>query len=350
MVELDPVTLAAARLVVDRDRLLDDLPVAVPVTGVVSVVGRPGETRNVVRALVAQLAVLHAPDDVRLAWLLGGTAGPEFDWVKWLPHCLDPGAFDGPAPRRLVAADPAGLAGLLAEELGRRMAEVNRARRLGDPNHRFRGSRLVLVTDQVSAGPVDPLGHLDPDLSPADLGIATVVLVTDRQYEPSRVDVRVTCADGRVTVEDLRPLPDSRADKVRAHRDRLRGAAAGTADRVSLAEIEALARQVSPLRLVAESVEDAPLEATVDLRGCSASATRPATTCAPSGLPGCCRTSSRCPSGSDRRATRCTWISRRRRWAGWGRTGSASGPPDPASPRCCGHWCSRWRRPTLRSG
>ncbi|MEV0330295.1 type VII secretion protein EccCa [Micromonospora echinospora] len=267
MVELDPVTLAAARLVVDRDRLLDDLPVAVPVTGVVSVVGRPGETRNVVRALVAQLAVLHAPDDVRLAWLLGGTAGPEFDWVKWLPHCLDPGTFDGPAPRRLVAADPAVLAGLLGEELGRRMAEVNRARRLGDPNHRFRGSRLVVVTDQVSAGPVDPLGHLDPDLSPADLGIATVVLVTDRQYEPSRVDVRVSCADGRVTVEDLRPLPDSRAEEVRAHRDRLRGAATGAADRVGLAEIEALARQVSPLRLVAESVEDAPLEATVDLRG-----------------------------------------------------------------------------------
>ncbi|MFI6820457.1 type VII secretion protein EccCa [Micromonospora sp. NPDC050187] len=267
MVELDPVTLAAARLVVDRDRLLDDLPVAVPLTGVVSVVGRPGETRNLVRALVAQLAVLHAPDDVRLAWLLGGTAGPEFDWVKWLPHCLDPGAFDGPAPRRLVAADPAVLAGLLGEELGRRIAEVNRARRLGDPNHRFRGGRLVLVTDQVSAGAVDPLGHLDPDLSPADLGIATVVLVTDRQYEPSRVDVRMTCAGGRVTVEDLRPLPDSRADEVRAHRERLRGAAAGTADRVGLAEIEALARQVSPLRLVAESVEDAPLEATVDLRG-----------------------------------------------------------------------------------
>ncbi|WP_422769943.1 type VII secretion protein EccCa [Plantactinospora sp. WMMC1484] len=267
LVELDPVTLAAARLVVDRERLLDDMPVAVPVAGVVSVIGGPGETRDLVRALVAQLAALHAPDDVRLAWLLGGMAGPEFDWLKWLPHCLHPSEYDGPAPRRLVAASATALAALLADTLGERVAEVNRARRLGAPNHRFRGSRLVIVVDQLSAGPVDPLGHLDPDLDLESLGIATVVLVPDRQSEPSHVDVRVLCEGGQVTVEDLRPVPETRAEEIRAGRDRLRGAAAGTVDQVGPAEIEALARQISPLRLVPDTVEEAPLEAAVDLRG-----------------------------------------------------------------------------------
>ncbi|MEU4474273.1 type VII secretion protein EccCa [Micromonospora sp. NPDC023888] len=267
MVDLDPVTLAAARLVVDRDRLLDGMPVAVPVTGVVSVVGSPAATRNLVRVLVAQLATLHAPDDVRLAWLLGGTAGPEFDWLKWLPHCLHPSEYDGPAPQRLVASEPMALASLLTAELSRRVGEVNRARRLGDPQHRFRGSRLVVVVDQISAGRADPLGHLEAGLNPDDLGMAVVVLVDDQQHEPSHVDVRVLCEDDRVTVQDLRKVTDTRAQAILAERERLRGAPAGTVDQLDLAEMELLARRVSPLRLVADTVDDAPLEATVDLRG-----------------------------------------------------------------------------------
>ncbi|MGC4810157.1 type VII secretion protein EccCa [Micromonospora sp. DT228] len=267
LVDLDPVTLAAARLVVDRDRLLDGMPVAVPVTGVVSVVGSPAATRNLVRVLVAQLATLHAPDDVRLAWLLGGTAGPEFDWLKWLPHCLHPSEYDGPAPQRLVAAEPMALASLLTAELSRRVGEVARARRLGDPQHRFRGSRLVVVVDQISAGRADPLGHLEAGLAPDDLGMAVVVLVDDRQHEPSHVDVRVVCEGDQVTVQDLRKVKDTRAQVILAERERLRGAPAGTVDKLDLAEMEMLARRVSPLRLVADLVEDAPLESTVDLRG-----------------------------------------------------------------------------------
>ena len=71
MIELDPITQAAAQLVAERERTLDAMPVAVPVEGVVSVVGPPDETRNLLRALVSQLVVLHAPDDVRLAWCVG---------------------------------------------------------------------------------------------------------------------------------------------------------------------------------------------------------------------------------------------------------------------------------------
>ncbi|MFC7547913.1 type VII secretion protein EccCa [Plantactinospora sp. GCM10030261] len=266
LVELDPITLAAARLTVERYRVLDQLPLAVPVTGTVSVVGAPADTRNVVRAMVAQLVTLHAPDDVRLAWLLGPSADPEFGWIKWLPHCLHPSEFDGPAPRRLVAADQAGLAGLLADEFNQRATQVGQARRMGSPRHHYRGDRLVIVADHASAGAADPLAHLEDDLTAAELGIAVVVLVPDRRDEPSHVDVRVTCAAGRVTVEDLRPVADLRGDEERARRARIGGATDGTPDPVSLAEIEALARQVSPLRLVPDAVRDAPLEATVDLR------------------------------------------------------------------------------------
>jgi S-DNA-T family DNA segregation ATPase FtsK/SpoIIIE len=267
MIELDPVTLAAARLVVDRDRLLDHMPVAVPLYGIVSVVGSPARTRNLVRALAGQLVALHAPGDVRLAACIGGSAGPEFEWLKWLPHCLHPTEFDGPAPMRLVATDQAGLSALLKADLDERLAQVKHARRLGEVNHAYRGGRLVVLIDQLSAGPVDLFAHLD-NIGAAELGIAAVVLVTQRRHEPSRVDVRVTVDEsGAVAVDDLRPVPEMRGEEVRDRRRRLQGATAGTADIVRLTEITALARQVSPLRLVADAVHEAPLEATVDLRG-----------------------------------------------------------------------------------
>jgi S-DNA-T family DNA segregation ATPase FtsK/SpoIIIE len=266
MVDLDPVTLAAAQLLVERDRLLDHMPMALPLHGVVSVIGSPADTRNLIRAMSAQLVALHAPDDVRLGWCLGTSAAPEFDWVKWLPHCLHPTEFDGPAPKRLVAADQPGLVALLQSELDSRSAQVTRARRLGVVNHKYRGGRLIVVIDQLSAGAVDLLSHIEGDVSPADLGLTTVVLVPDRQYEPSHVDIRVTCAGRQVTIEDFRPLPDMRGDELRAERNRIGGAPAGAADVVSIAEITSLARQISPLRLVADTVSDAPLESTVDLR------------------------------------------------------------------------------------
>jgi hypothetical protein len=55
------------------------------------------------------------------------------------------------------------------------------------------------------------------------LGIATVMLVPTADQNHSRVDVRMCEAD-RVTVEDLRLVPDARGDQVREPRRRLQGA------------------------------------------------------------------------------------------------------------------------------
>ncbi len=266
MIELDPITQAAAQLVAERERTLDAMPVAVPLEGVVSVVGPPDETRNLLRALVSQLVVLHAPDDVRLAWCVGAPALSDIEWAKWLPHCLHPDEFDGAAPRRLVATNAASLAELLHRDLSRRAAERAQARRLGAAGHQVRGARLVVVVDQASAGTVDLLGGT-LDAGPAELGVSMIVVSTERRLEPSHVDVRVTCEDGRVRVEDLRPVPDAKGEVILAQRRQTSGAVEGAVDLVSPMDMRTLARHVSPLRLVADSIHETPLEATVDLRG-----------------------------------------------------------------------------------
>ncbi len=266
LVELDPVTHAAARLLVDRDRTLDGMPIAVPIDGVVSVVGPAAATHNVLRAMLAQLAALHAPDDVRVAWCLGRGALSEFEWAKWLPHSLDPEEYDGPAPRRLIAHDGPALAELLRTELDRRLADRARTRRLGVENYQHRGRRLVVIIDHSSVSAVELVDPRD-NTQLSELGIATVVLVPERHLEPSHVDVRVICDSDQVTVEDLRETSTVFSEEIVAQRRQIQGATSGTADTVTVTDIAALTRQIAPLRLVADAVKEAPLETTVDLRG-----------------------------------------------------------------------------------
>ena len=48
--------------------------------------GRPGAGAGLARALVAQYVLWHSPADALLAVVARRPAGPEWDWVKWLPH------------------------------------------------------------------------------------------------------------------------------------------------------------------------------------------------------------------------------------------------------------------------
>lgn len=80
--EPDPVTAGALEgLLVDR-AVVADQPVTVDASGHLGFDGEPAAVRDLVRAMVCQLAVLHSPGDVSVM----GPAGPYWDWLKWLPH------------------------------------------------------------------------------------------------------------------------------------------------------------------------------------------------------------------------------------------------------------------------
>ncbi|MCF2528123.1 FtsK/SpoIIIE domain-containing protein [Yinghuangia soli] len=96
-------------------RELADVPVTVPLAaaGVMGVVGRGSLPRAVGRWLVAQAAVLHSPTDLRVCVLTDHAGGPDWEWVRWLPHCR-------PGPENQAVA----LVGTDAETVGRRIAEL----------------------------------------------------------------------------------------------------------------------------------------------------------------------------------------------------------------------------------
>ncbi|MFD5869240.1 type VII secretion protein EccCa [Corynebacterium sp. NPDC060344] len=110
--KLDPVSAVALRHVVRSARSVPDLPVAVDVGAfpLVAVRGECGDALSLARAMIAQLAVAHHPGDLAIA--VAGV-GPEWEWVKWLPHNAHPRRADASGPVRLRASSAPELAGLL---------------------------------------------------------------------------------------------------------------------------------------------------------------------------------------------------------------------------------------------
>ena len=69
---------------------------------VVTIDGDPTTARALLRAIVCQLAVLHSPEDVRIAAVAGPASRAEWDWLKWLPHHQHPRLVDALGPSRMT--------------------------------------------------------------------------------------------------------------------------------------------------------------------------------------------------------------------------------------------------------
>jgi S-DNA-T family DNA segregation ATPase FtsK/SpoIIIE len=84
------------------------VPIAVPLPehGVFGLTGPPERIRPLAAWLAAQIAVTHAPSDVRLVLLTTPDAGFAWDWARWLPH-LRPATG---SPTAMVGNDPETLA------------------------------------------------------------------------------------------------------------------------------------------------------------------------------------------------------------------------------------------------
>ena len=112
----DPVTVTALRRFVDAYSTVADAPVAIPLRGVASVTiyGDVTGVRGLLRAMICQLAVLHAPDDVAIVGAISDRNSVHWDWLKWLPHNQHPTVADAVGPARMVYSTLAEAQGCLA--------------------------------------------------------------------------------------------------------------------------------------------------------------------------------------------------------------------------------------------
>ncbi|GHE14693.1 type VII secretion protein EccCa [Klenkia taihuensis] len=225
--ELEPLAAAALRRFVLAYNSVPDLPVAMAANGFsrVHLTGDVERARSLTRAVLAQLAVHHAPDDVLVAVVAGTEERAQWEWARWLPHCLHPERSDALGRLRLLTPTVPALEALLEDELA--------ARPRFDPTGpatSVTGPHLVVVLD---GGEVAGSNHLMTD------GGVEGVTVLDLSTPPPRLLDRATL------------VLDVDRDGTARSRTLEGEAPIGRADELGVAGIEALARQLAPFRLSA---------------------------------------------------------------------------------------------------
>ncbi len=219
----DPVCAAAmdelvrAQSWVEDDALTVDLKDSV----VVTILGARASVLDAARALLSQLAVLHAPDDARLLLCASTSSASDWEWIKWLPHFRGPSG-DGDAP---AICDAAGLEAAIS-------ARAARAKRSAPAESPGSEPWLVVVADGVV-----PTPEVVISLRRTPSRTALVVLAESPAEEPGELDMRIRVANGRLSIE----RPDAPGALVE-----------GRADRLGPAAAEATARRLAPLRLSEE--------------------------------------------------------------------------------------------------
>jgi DNA segregation ATPase FtsK/SpoIIIE, S-DNA-T family len=229
--DLEPMTAGALRRFLDAYSVVPDLPVAVSMRSFSRVFVRGTRARGLVRAMLLQLAVFHAPDDLLVAVCVAPERRAEWEWVKWLPHALHPTKRDQVGAVRLVATSASELETRLDDLLGTRARFAPGSSSTATPHVVvvLDGGDLMGSQHLATEGGIDGVTLLDLDHTPPRL-LDRAMIVLD----PS---------DGR--------LATASSDEE---------GYVGAADSVDRVEAEAVARRLAPLRLAAVArTTDSPM-------------------------------------------------------------------------------------------
>lgn len=230
--DLEPISAAALRRFVRTHRTVKDLPAALAFEafGRLTVRAADGAGRSMARAMIAQLAAFHSPDDVLIAVCAGWPAVAEWEWLKWLPHALSPTAYDAVGQVRMISEDLVGVETLLGETLSSRP-------RFGSPSGGTDGPHIVIVVDG---------GRVPPESQLFDTLVAGVTVIDLSGSSGSDTGNGIAILDVEHGALTLRRR-DSRRNDVELP--------LGRADGLSVVESEVFARRMSPLRMSAATSE-----------------------------------------------------------------------------------------------
>jgi S-DNA-T family DNA segregation ATPase FtsK/SpoIIIE len=238
--ELEPLSALALRRFITTYSTVGRLPIAIAVNGFsrIHLRGDRDAALGLLRAILAQLATLQSPDDVRIAICTSEERRPDWEWVKWLPHALHPDRTDALGPLRLVAPAIQALESMLEEELSKR------PRFDPEADIRVPGPHLVVVLDGGSIAGSD---HLMTGGGVEGVTIVDLTTMPPRALDRTTVVLDVD-ADGDLVSETI----DGDAHL-------------GRADSLGAVAAEGLARQLAPLRLTAGLRGDTPMSTELGL-------------------------------------------------------------------------------------
>ncbi|WP_216897845.1 type VII secretion protein EccCa, partial [Nocardia alni] len=216
--DLDPVGVVELTRFAKAYSTVGGMPIAINLLSApqVGVDGDPDTVAALVRAMIAELAVLHGPDQVAVAAVLADPDSPQWSWLKWLPHVQHSAETDGIGSSRMVYRT-------VAELRVKVLAGLNRGPFTANADPSLDRKHYVLIVDV--GGPAS-----DRDISGID-GCTWLRLGTTDQPLPRAL---------QFTVADDRSLHEVTARGLRR---------VGVADDMPVAAATALARTLSPYRL-----------------------------------------------------------------------------------------------------
>jgi DNA segregation ATPase FtsK/SpoIIIE, S-DNA-T family len=240
--DLEPLCALALRQFVATYSVVPDLPVALSLRafGRIHLAGDPDRRRALVRALLGQAVTFHAPDDLLVAVCTAPENRADWEWVKWLPHNQHPTKLDALGPLRLLAPTVTGLEAMLEDVLASRPRFSTAAA----PTH---GQHVLVVLDGGSTAGSD---HLMTDGGVDGVTLLDVAGPEPRLVEPECVVLTVA----RPERSEGSGGPGEGPDEVELAVTTSEGREVmGRPDSLGRDAAEALARQLSPLRLSAAS-------------------------------------------------------------------------------------------------
>ncbi|WP_431041872.1 type VII secretion protein EccCa [Streptomyces sp. P1-3] len=234
--ELEPLSAGAMQRFLETHGQLDRLPVAISLRAFyhVTLSGEPEAVRGSARALLAQLATLHSPEDLLIAVVSGRGMASSWEWAKWLPHAQAPDAFDGAGSRRLISDDLVEVEDLLRTRLDGRTRFSRDAQPVLDQPH------VVVVLDGALVPPDSVFA------APEGLQGVTIVEMVPGELDELRGGLSVVVEPGRLQLLSQVAGYD------------------GVPDSLSEEAAEALARRLAPLRLAGGGDDDEPLLANLE--------------------------------------------------------------------------------------
>ncbi|EHR59458.1 type VII secretion protein EccC [Saccharomonospora cyanea] len=234
--ELEPIATLALRRFVRAHSIVPDLPTQITLRGFAAV-GMQGDkklTRGLTRAMLAQLVTFHSPDDVLIGVATTGRAKEEWEWAKWLPHVQHPSLSDGIGQLRMMSGSLAQIEQWLDEELRDRQRFSRNATPAPDQPH------IVIVLDDA-----DVTGEEQILLEEGLVGVTLIDLSDSIGNLAARRGLRLVVEEERLGARSAGGVEWF-----------------GRPDTLSVVEVEALARKVSPYRMstgAAEDSEEQPL-------------------------------------------------------------------------------------------
>lgn len=258
LAQLDPVAASAAHRFMLTHEIQTGIPLGIELDEYarLEIVGPDEEAvRSLARSLIAGAATLHDPEDVIVAILAGQSQLPHWEWAKWLPHTMSPRVQDRLGPARLIASSLEDLEDMLP-------AQVRERPRFGPGGGVT--PHVLLVIDGVDPGLGSPIVGIE------GMTGVTVIDLPSRWGEledPATARIALPDVPGREPLATTGTLLRPRAGRqhkapVAAAPAELIDLAAGSRpflpDSMSIAEAEATARRLMPLRSTPTQVDDAP--------------------------------------------------------------------------------------------